>query len=171
MQTRVRLVAIALSLAVGGAACGLGPGAVPVATPAEGPSQFLAGFSVAAVAASINSTPNGPRCPKMPPALPSDQEARDSLFGGWTVAGFTAACDDPGDGTALAQAWGAAISAEIRRLGAEEAMAGTSVTASGAKFTDTWDYRSSGLRGRISVLVLPAPDGRYWVILRIFEPS
>ena len=50
-------------------------------------------------------------------------------------------------------------------------MTGTSTTGSGATFTDTWEYVSRGLRGLITVQVLPAPDGRYWSMVRIFEPS
>jgi hypothetical protein len=50
-------------------------------------------------------------------------------------------------------------------------MRGESTTDTGETFTDEWRYWSSGLRGQITVRVLPAPDGRYWTILRIFEPS
>jgi hypothetical protein len=128
MKARLRLVSLVVSLTLVGAACT----AVPVATPAEGPSHFFDGFSLAAVVASINATPNGPRCP-IPLA--------------------------------------AGITAELRRLGAVEVMTGVRTTASGARFTDTWAYLSSGLRGQITVRVLAAPEGHDWVIVRIIEPS
>jgi hypothetical protein len=171
MHAKRRLISLVLSVALVGGACNIATQAVPVATPAEGPSQFLAGFSLAAVGASINATPNGPRCLGMPSTIPTSHEPRDSFFGGWSEAQLTTTCDDPGDGTALGQAWAAGITAELSRLGAVVVMTETGVTAAGARVTSGWEYRSSGLRGRISIQVLPAPGGHYWVIGRIFEPS
>lgn len=165
MKARLKLVSLVLSLALAGAACT----ATPVATPAEGPSQFLAGFSLLAVAASINATPNGPRCPGTLAEAVSHSSGGST--GGWSEAGLTASCEDPGDGTALRQAWAAGIAAELGRLGAVVTMTETGTTPSGAKITSRWEYRSGGLRGQITVNVLAAPEGHYWVIVRIVEPS
>jgi hypothetical protein len=167
MKAKLGLVPLAISLALAGAACS----AKASPTPSEGPSQFLTGLSLPAILTSINATPNGPRCLNAPPDIALSHEPRDSTFGGWSTAGLTTSCDDPGDGTALAQAWAAGITTELNRLGASETMKGVSTTATGAKFTDEWEYLSSGLRGQITVRVLPAPEGHYWVIMRIFEPS
>ena len=167
MTVRLTVVSLVLSLALVGAACT----AAPVATPPEGPSRFLADFRLATVVASVNATVDGPRCLDAPPEMSSSHASRDSLFGGWTDARLTTPCSDPGDGTALAQAWAAGIEAELGRLGANVSMTGTGTTPTGTKITSEWEYLSSGLRGQITVGVLPAPEGRYWVIVRIFEPS
>lgn len=169
MKTRFRLASAVVSLSLAGIACATPP--PPAATPAEGPSSFLAGFSAANVIRSVNATPDGPRCPRIPTDLRPNHAARDSSFGGWSNAEITTDCDDTGDGTALAQALAAGIDAELSRLGASVGVTGRSETASGAAFTDTWEYQSSGLRGQIRVQVLAAPEGRYWVIVRIFEPG
>lgn len=166
MRAKLRLILLALTVALVSSAC-----AVPQPTPAEGPSQFLAGFNLPAVVASINGTPSGPHCLNNPPGLSSTHSPRDSAFGGWTIAFLTTSCSDPGDGTQLAQAWGDAITAELARLGAQELGKVVGTTATGAKITSEWEYLSSGLRGQITVGVLPAPEGQFWVILRIFEPS
>jgi len=169
MKARVRLASAIVSLSLAGIACATPP--PPAATPAEGPSSFIAGFSGARVVASINATPDGASCPRIPTDLPPSHAARDSSFVGWSTAQITTDCDDTGDGTTLAQAWAAGIDAELSRLGAAAPTIGKSGTASGATFTDTWEYQSSGLRGQITVRVLAAPEGRYWVIVRIFEPG
>ena len=96
---------------------------------------------------------------------------RDSSFDGWSHAELATSCDDPGDGIALAQAWGAGMNAELLRFGVDVQMTGTSTTAEGASFNDTWEYVSNGLHGHITVQVLPGADGHYWSIVRIFEPS
>lgn len=169
MKRRFRLASVVVSLALAGVSCA-SPSA-PAATPPEGPSSFLAGFSGARVVSSINATPDGASCPRVPTDLPPSRAARDGTFPGWSTTQITIDCDDTGDGTVLAQAWAAGIDAELNRLGAAASTTGKSGTASGATFTDTWEYQSSGLRGLITVRVLPAPEGRYWVVLRIFEPG
>jgi hypothetical protein len=107
----------------------------------------------------------------IPTDLPPSRAAKDSTFPGWSTTQITIDCDDGDDGTVLAQAWAAGIDGELSRLGAAAQTTGKSETDSGATFTDTWEYQSSGLRGLITVRVLPAPEGRYWVALRIFEPG
>lgn len=168
MKVRLAIVPVVVAIAVVVSGCV----AVPRATPAEGPSHFLAGFSVPRILASFEAAPAGPRCPEIQDSsMTVITIARDSSFDGWSHAELTTPCDDPGDGTALAQAWSAGIDAELQRFGADVPMTGISTTASGASFTDTWEYVSDGLHGRITVQVLPGPDGRYWSIVRIFEPS
>lgn len=161
MRTGYALVSLLAGLAVVASACT----AAPLPTPSEGPSQFLKGFNLPAVVASINSTRNGPRCPGAPPVMSS------SAINGWSTAGITISCTDPGDGTALAQGWAAGITAELGRLGAGVDGKGVGTTETGEEVTGEWWYTSSGLRGQITVLVLAAPEGRYWTIVRMFEPS
>ena len=141
----------------------------PTASLAEGPSRFLTGFQLRTVAASVNETPDGPRCLEIPPNLPMIQTTDASER--WSEARMTTSCEDPGDGTALAQAWAAGVDSELSRLDADVVGKSESTTVTGETFTDGWTYSSSGLRGHISVEVLPAPEGRYWLTLRISEAS
>jgi hypothetical protein len=167
MQVRLTFVAAAVAIALVGAGCQ--EAAKP--RPAEGPSPFLAGFSLARVVASFEAAANGVHCLEtQPSSMALTTKARDSAFGGWTHAELATRCDDPGDGTALAQAWARGIDGELKGSGATDLGGGRSTTAAGT-FRDTWEYESRGLRGFITVQVLPAPDGRYWSIVRIFEPS
>jgi len=168
MRVRLTLVSLVVAIALTVAACQ----EVPRARPAQGPSQFLAGFSLPRVVASFAATADGPRCPDIQPSsMTVITIGRDSSFDGWSHAELATSCDDPGDGTALAQGWGAGIDAELRRSGAEVPMTGNSTTASGASFNDTWEYVSNGLHGHITVQVLPGAGGHYWSIVRVFEPS
>ncbi len=139
------------------------------AAPANGPSAFLDAFAPAAIESSINSIPDGPRCP-------GDSEYERSQSdqgwdGGSSGAVLTTSCDDPGDGTELAQAWAAGIDAELRRLRADVLATGTATTATGVTVTDKWEYRSDRIQGRITVSVLVATTGGYQVIVRIVEPT
>lgn len=168
MSTRRTFVALAAAVALVGAGCQQ----APKPTIAEGPSPFLAGFSVQRVVASFEAAANGVHCPEIQPSsMALSTIHRDSGFGGWTHAELATPCDDPGDGTALAQAWARGIDAELEAFGADDQAKGESTTASGVTFRDSWEYESRGLRGLISVQILAAPEGRYWSIVRIFEPS
>jgi hypothetical protein len=164
MKARLVQVALVLSLALVGTGCI----AAPASKPAEGPSPFLAGFSTDAVVASMNAGANDPRCPT---TSISRSHSAGGSSGGWSEAALTTTCADPGDGTALRQAWSAGIAAELSRLGAVVTMKDEATMASGATITSRWEYESGGLRGQVTVGVLPAPDGQYWVTVRIVEPS
>lgn len=165
---KVRLTMLAVAIAMVGAGCQEAPKPMP----AEGPSPFLAGLSVPRILASFDAAAGGPRCPDIQPSsMTVITIGRDSSFDGWSHAELATSCDDPGDGTALAQAWGAGMDAELQRFGADVQGLGNSTTAAGASFNDTWEYVSNGLRGHITIQVLPGADGHYWSIVRIFEPS
>lgn len=161
VQVSLPLASLLLSSVLGGAACT----AQPIATPAAGPSKFLAGFQLGQVVASVNATPNGPRCRNVPPVMPT------SSFGDWSEAKLTTACEDPGDGTVLAQTWAAGVSSELNRLGASVLGRGESTTTSGVTFITDWEYSSNGVPGHVSIQVLPAPEGKQWLIFHISEPS
>jgi hypothetical protein len=172
MKIRLTLMTAVVGIALVGAGCGALTQQVPTPRPAEGPSPFLSGFSVPRIMASFVALPDGPRCPDIQPSsMTVDTLDRDSGFSGWSHAELVTSCDDPGDGTALRTAWGAGIDAELRRSGADVQALGQGTDASGAKINDTWEYVSQGLRGRITVQVLPGADGHFWSVVSIFEPS
>ena len=168
MKIKVTLVTIAVAVALAAAGCQQ----APTPKPAQGPSKFLAGFSVPRIVASFQATSGGLRCPDIQPAsMTVSTTTRDTSFDGWSHAELTTSCEDPGDGSALAEAWGAGVDAELARFGAVVPVLGESTSPSGRSFHDTWEYVSDGLRGHITVQVLPGPDGHYWSIVHIFEPS
>jgi hypothetical protein len=172
MKVRLTLMAVIAGIALVGAGCGALTQQVSTPEPPEGPSPFLAGFSVPRIMASFEAMPDGPRCPEIQPSsMTVNTTGRDSSFDGWSHAELATSCDDPGGGTGLAQAWAAGIDAELRRFGADELGGGISTDASGASSKNTWEYASNGLRGHITVQILPGPDGQFWSVVRIFEPS
>ena len=172
MKVRLTLMAAVVGIALVGAGCGALTQQVTTPRPAEGPSPFLAGFSVPRIMASFEALQDGPRCPDIQPSsMTVITIGRDSSFSGWSHAELATSCDDPGDGTSLQQAWGAGVDAELRRFGVEVRMTGNSTNTSGASFNDTWEYVSQGLHGYITVQVLPGADGHFWSVVRIFEPS
>ena len=162
MQKRLTRLVLLVSLALAGAACA----APPTTTLVEGPSQFLAGFRVDSVVASMNATSSEPRCP----TTSTERSHTAGAGGGRSEAVLTTACDDQGDGTSLAQAWAAGISAELDRLGSVVTMTSTVESTSGATFTNAWEYVSNGSRGQITLEVQAGPHGHYSMIVHILEP-
>jgi hypothetical protein len=147
MRSTVRLSLLVLSLALAGTGC---TAATPPATPYEsqgsaGPqagSTFWARIGAvpdglpAGIIASINKTPGGPRRPTDWSMTGSDYS---DTGGAWLAAEIPMSCEDPGDGTALRQAWVSAIDNELGRLGALVISNGSGQTY----------YRLDGFRGQI----------------------
>jgi hypothetical protein len=108
--------------------------------------------------AAMNRTPEGPRCPANWEMSGGDNSEPAAA---WLTSETTLSCQDPGDGTALRQAWVTAIDGELSRLGALVISDGAGVT----------HYRLGLNRGQVWLSVLPAPAGRYWVVVRFVEAS
>jgi hypothetical protein len=132
--------------------------------PGGGPSRFQLEFDPRLLVQQINATPGGPRCPGNPPEMSNDTGT--GAAGPWSTAQATMLCEDSGDGSALRQAWSKQIAGQLQRAGATLGMVG-----SGDGVPDHWQYAEGQRRGVVDLHVLPAPDGKYWVLLRIVEPQ
>jgi hypothetical protein len=132
--------------------------------PGGGPSRFQVGFDPRLLVQTINATPNGPRCPGNPPEM--SNSTGNGAAGPWSAAKWMMTCEDPGDGTALRQAWSTQIAVQLQRAGVTLGMVG-----SGDGIPDEWQYAEGQRRGSIDLNVLPAPDNKYWVHIRIVEPQ
>jgi hypothetical protein len=132
--------------------------------PGGGPSRFQMGFDPRLLVQQINATPGGPRCPGNPP--PMSSHTGTGIAGPWSMAEWMTTCEDPGDGTALRQAWSTQITDQLQRAGVS-----LGSVVSGDGITDEWQYAEGQRRGSVDLNVLPAPDGKYWVQIRIVEPQ
>jgi len=132
--------------------------------PGGGPSRFQMVFDPGPMVQAINALPNGPRCPA--DAGPLGNDTGNGSAGPWSRSATTLSCTDPGDGTALRQAWSAQIAAQLQRAGVTIGMQGR-----GDGVTDHWDYAEGSRRGFVEFDVLPAPDNKFWVQIRIIEPQ
>jgi hypothetical protein len=88
------------------------------------------------------------------------------IAGPWSMAEWMTTCEDPGDETALRQAWSTQITDQLQRAGVS-----LGSVVSGDGITDEWQYAEGQRRGSVDLNVLPAPDGKYWVQIRIVEPQ
>ena len=87
MKVRLTLMAALVGIALVGAGCGALTQQVQTPRPAEGPSPFLAGFSVPRIMASFAALQDGPRCPDIQPSsMTVITIGRDSSFSGWSHA-------------------------------------------------------------------------------------